>query len=433
MRCAILIAYLILLTSCQDKSTLNVNFFSADDIHHANRKLLEISMEDIYNPPVASRVFCYPNLAAYELMSHKNGFSPINTLYPNTINSFEYSNNNIDYSIAALISFTIVGKYVVFSEHLMDSLRLELINKMKSAPNKTVKTSIKYAEKISAQIIKFIDDDNYAKVKSNDFYTLKNTDSSWILTPPTFEQPLEPNWLNLRQLAVGAVDTLSFIKRPTFSTEKSSDFYKAALEVYEFSKKPNLKPYHDIALHWDCNPNEYVNSGHNTFFLHKLSPPGHWINITKILCQKNNADFELSVKAYALVSTSIFDGMIACWHIKYTEELIRPVSYINRYIDPMWQPFIQTPPFPEFTSGHSTVSGAGSQVLDLLFTNTEFDDNTEVEFDLPIRKYSSIRQAGEEASNSRFYGGIHYKFGVDNGLDQGRKIGKIVHDKLNYQ
>lgn len=432
MRYAILIAYLIVFTSCHDNTSIHLSFFSAEDIHDANRKLLEISMEDIYNPPVASRVFCYPNLAAYELMSHKNGFSPINTLYPNTINDFEYSNKNIDYSIASLISFTIVGKYVVFSEHLMDSLRLELTLKMNTVPKTTVKTSIKYAEKISAQIIKFIDDDNYAKVKSNDFYTLKNTDSSWILTPPTFEQPLEPNWLNLRPLAVGAVDTLSYIPRPTFSTEKSSEFYKAALEVYEFSKKPNLKPYHDIALHWDCNPNEYVNSGHNTFFLHKLSPPGHWINITKILCQKNNADFELSVKAYALVSTSIFDGMIACWHIKYTEELIRPVSYINRYIDPMWQPFIQTPPFPEFTSGHSTVSGAGSQVLDLLFTNTEFDDDTEVEFDLPIRKYSSIRQAGEEASNSRFYGGIHYKFGVDNGLDQGRKIGKIVYGKLNY-
>jgi len=431
MRITCITVYLVILISCNEKAIELTPFFTSDDIHHANRKLLEISMEDIYNPPVASRVFCYPNLAAYEVNSHKNGFSPINKIYPNTITEFEFSNNNIDYSIAALISFTTVGKYVVFSEHLMDSLRLELTQKMNTAPKTTVKKSIKYAEKISAQIIQFIDNDNYAKVKSDDFHTLKNTDSSWVLTPPTFEQPLEPNWLNLRPLAVGSVDTLSYIKRPAFSIEKSSEFYKAALEVYEFSKKEDLKPYHDIALHWDCNPNEYVNVGHNTIFLHKLSPPGHWINITKILCQNNNADFDLSVKAYALVSISIFDGMIACWYIKYTEDLIRPVSYINRYIDPMWQPFIQTPPFPEFTSGHSTVSGAGSQVLGLLFSETEFEDDTEVEFDLPIRKYTSIKQAGEEASNSRFYGGIHYRFGVDNGLDQGKSIGNIVFNKLN--
>lgn len=426
-----LYALFIFFVSCQEKPKDFSQFFTAEDIHHVNRKLLEVSMEDIFNPPVASRVFCYPNLAAYEVISHKNGFSPINTLYPNTLQNIEYANTKIDYSIAALMAYTQIAKKLVFSEHLMDSLNIVLLEKLKSADNKIVKNSLKYADKISAQISSFIEDDNYEKVKSDDFHTLSDTDSSWVLTPPTFEQPLEPNWKNLRPLVIGKVDTLSYIPKPNFSADTSSDFYKAAYDVYQFSKKSDAKPFHDIALHWDCNPNEYFNKGHSTYFIHKLSPPAHWVNITKIICQKNNADFDSAVKAYALVTTAIFDGMVACWHIKFTEDLIRPVTYINRYIDPTWQPFIQTPPFPEFTSGHSTVSGAGSQVLASLFSPTPFDDDTEVEFGLPIRRYNNVVEAGQEASNSRFYGGIHYQFGVDNGLDQGRNIGKLVLKKLN--
>lgn len=431
MKYYLFVALFLFLLSCQDKKTDIPQFFTAGDIHYANRKLLEVSMEDIFNPPVATRVFCYPNLAAYEIFSHKTGYSPINDIYPGSITNIKPQNHHIDYSIAALVAFTIIGKQVVFSEHLMDSLYLHWMKKTQQTDAKILRQSIQYAEKMAAQISDFIDNDNYAKVKSDDFHTLRESDSSWVLTPPTFEQPLEPNWKNLRPLVVGNVDTLAYIPKPRFSSDPDSDFYKAALDVYEFSKNPDLKPYQDIALHWDCNPNEYVNRGHSTYFIHKLSPPAHWVNITKIICQKNNAGFDQAVKAYAMVTSAIFDGMIACWHIKYTEDLIRPVTYINRYIDPSWQPFIQTPPFPEFTSGHSTVSGAGSQVLASLFPLTPFDDDTEVEFGLPVRSYNDVVQAGLEASNSRFYGGIHYQFGVDNGLEQGKNIGNMVVNKWN--
>ena len=126
----------------------------------------------------------------------------------------------------------------------------------------------------------------------------------------------------------------------------------------------------------------------------------------------------------------MFDGIIACWHTKYTEELIRPVTYINRYIDNTWQPYIQTPPFPEFTSGHSVVSGCSSSILDAMFPKTPFVDYTEVRFGLPSRSFKSVHDAGEEASLSRYYGGIHYKFGIDNGLEQGRNIGRHILEKM---
>ena len=150
------------------------------------------------------------------------------------------------------------------------------------------------------------------------------------------------------------------------------------------------------------------------------------MGIAKNLCQITQADFEKTLLTYASITSAMFDCIISCWHTKYTEELIRPVTYINRYIDETWQPFIQTPPFPEYTSGHSVVSGCSSSILNELFPEVAFVDYTEVEFGLPARKFSSVHEAGEEASLSRYYGGIHYKFGIDNGLAQGRKIGKHV-------
>lgn len=122
----------------------------------------------------------------------------------------------------------------------------------------------------------------------------------------------------------------------------------------------------------------------------------------------------------------MFDGIVSCWTTKYENDLIRPVTYINRYIDRTYEPYIQTPPFPEFTSGHSVASGTATSVLAHLYNNSAFIDSTEVEFGYPARKFESISQAGLEASNSRFYGGIHYKYGVDNGLEQGRRIGNHI-------
>jgi hypothetical protein len=431
MKYLILFVPILLFLSCKNDKKIYTEHFKADDIHFLNRKMLEISMEDVFNPPVASRVFCYPNLAAFEVLSHKKNISPINTLYPNTIKTIISDTANIDYSIAAVYAYLKIGKLMVFSEHLMDSLHHEIDNRTKTVEQKIVLQSKEYANKVCQDMMAFINHDQYEKVKSDDFYTLKNTDSSWVLTPPTYTQPLEPNWKNLRTLAIGKVDTLSYINKPNFSKDKNSDFYKAALAVYNQSKTSDKEAMHNIALHWDCNPNEYNNKGHNTYFVHKISPPGHWVNITKILCQNNNASLEKTIKSYALVTTSIFDAMIACWHIKYKEELLRPVSYINRYIDATWQPFIETPPFPEYTSGHSSVSGASAQVLSSLFNNTKFTDDTEVEFGLPKRSFDNVNLAAEEASISRFYGGIHYKFGVDNGLAQGKKIGNIILNKLN--
>ena len=171
--------------------------------------------------------------------------------------------------------------------------------------------------------------------------------------------------------------------------------------------------------------------GHVMFATKKISPGGHWMNITNVACKKANADFVQSAEAYARVSIALIDAFMSCWDEKYRSKLIRPESYINQYIDEDWMPVLQTPPFPEYTSGHSVISAASAVTLTELFgDNFSFTDSTEVEFGLTVRNFKSFIEASEEAAISRMYGGIHYRPAVEEGMKEGREIGKYILQKV---
>ncbi|MGB5819724.1 MAG: vanadium-dependent haloperoxidase, partial [Saonia sp.] len=160
----------------------------------------------------------------------------------------------------------------------------------------------------------------------------------------------------------------------------------------------------------------------------------HWIGIAKISSRKTNSDFNKTVFAYTKTSIAIADAFISCWDEKYRSNLIRPETLINQHLDENWQPILQTPPFPEYTSGHSVVSGAAATALtDIFGDNFAFDDDTEVAFGLPIRSFSSFNKAADEAAISRMYGGIHYRAAVEIGVKQGRDLGKFVLGKLQMK
>ena len=136
-------------------------------------------------------------------------------------------------------------------------------------------------------------------------------------------------------------------------------------------------------------------------------------------------------EAYACMAVVIADSFINCWDEKYKSKVIRPETYINQYIDQNWMPLLQTPPFPEYTSGHSVVSNASAIMLAKLFgSNLAFTDSTEVEFSIPARQFASFKAAADEAAMSRFYGGIHYMPSIVNGVDEGIRIGEFALAKL---
>lgn len=148
--------------------------------------------------------------------------------------------------------------------------------------------------------------------------------------------------------------------------------------------------------------------------------------------KKAKADYVQAAEAYVRVAISLADAFLSCWDEKYRSKQIRPETYINQYMDENWVPLLQTPPFPEYTSGHSVISSSAAITLTNLFgDNFPFTDSTEIEFGIEARSFSSFIQASEEASISRFYGGIHYRQAIDNGVLEGKEVGNFILRKMN--
>jgi hypothetical protein len=241
---------------------------------------------------------------------------------------------------------------------------------------------------------------------------------------------VEPHWNKIRTFVLDSVGQFKPAPPTPFSIDKSSKFYAEAIEVYELGKTLS-EEQRQIASFWDCNPFVMNVKGHVMFATKKISPGGHWMNITNVACTKSKADFVQSSEAYVRVALSLIEGFISCWDEKYRSKVVRPETYINQYIDENWIPLLQTPPFPEYTSGHSVISTASAVALTKLFgDNFAFTDSTEVEFGMPSRNFASFFQASEEAAISRLYGGIHYRPAVEQGVLEGRALGEFVASKI---
>jgi hypothetical protein len=289
---------------------------------------------------------------------------------------------------------------------------------------------VEYGNKVAAYVLGWAGKDHYKETRSEPKYDLSNDAGSWKPTPPAYMKAVEPHWSEMRTFLIDSAR--QFMPHPPtpFSPEKGSAFYKDAMEVYDAGLKLTDEQK-AIANFWDCNPFKMNVNGHLMYATKKISPGGHWINITSVACQKAGADLIRSAEAYAWVSIVIADAFISCWDEKYRSKAIRPETYINQYISPDWMPLLQTPPFPEYTSGHSVVSACAAEVLSKLFGSSfAFTDSTEVEFGLSPRAFTSFRQAAAEAAISRFYGGIHFKPAIDHGLEEGKKIGMFVVGRM---
>jgi PAP2 superfamily len=421
--------------SCKKETKIVV---SANEYHAAVDNVTQIMLHDIFSPPVASRIFLYPNVAAYEVISQNS--KTYNSLQ-NQIHGLDSipkldSKLGINQKIAALVAHMEVSKQLVFSEDLVEKFRDSLYQKWTSENEKEFEISKEYGLKVADRIKKWIGKDNYKQTRTLQKFTVNADDKGrWQPTPPAYMDAIEPHWREIRTLVLDSASQCKPIPAFPFSLDKNSAFFKQAKEVYdssiEVAKKGDSCEEIQIAKFWDCNPYATVSQGHMTFAKKKITPGGHWMGIVKIACKQSNADFEKTVFAYTKTSIGIFEGFISCWDEKFRSNVVRPETIINQTIDENWKPLLQTPPFPEYTSGHSVVSTCSATILATIFgENFGFADDTEVQFGLPIRKYKSFDEASKEASKSRFYGGIHYRAAIENGILQGKKVGDLINLKL---
>ena len=281
----------------------------------------------------------------------------------------------------------------------------------------TVTASRSQGQAIANHVLAWAATDGGAEVTNMGFpasWPAPDAPSDWVPTSVVRQQqtPLLPSWGENRPLAVPAGDACSLPPPPAYATAPDSAFYAEAMAVH--TATANLTPDQlAIARFWSDDP------------MLSPTPPGHWITIARIVLDDQDADAIRRADTLARVGIGLADALIACWQAKFAFDLLRPITYIRAQIDSSFTPILITPPFPEYPSGHSTLSGAAAEVLTALFgPDLAFVDTTHEDDGLPARSFANFREAAAEAGISRLYGGIHFPAAIDLGLDQGRCVAK---------
>ena len=404
-------------------------------LHDLNTLLINTVMVDFFTPPVASRIYSYPNIAFYECIRLDDPSLPTFTGKLNGLGKLPAPplNNKIDNLVSAAISFSYVAQNLVGSEYKLEEWRQNFIDSLllKARGNaELIKSSLLYGKLVADSVFAWVKRDNYNQSRGMPRFTLSKEAGTWQPTPADYAQAIEPHWNTIRPFTLTSPSQFSPKEKLVFSLKKNSPFYKSMKEVYNIVVKLDTAQK-ATAKYWDDNPNVSVNLGHLNYFIHKISPGGHWLMITKQACEEKKESVSRSSLAYTLTSIALLDGFISCWDEKFKSNLIRPITVINDHVDKNWQPYIQTPPFPEFTSGHAVISNAAATVLTALFgDNYEFTDQTEIPFGNEPRHFKSFYEASAEVSLSRVYGGIHYPATARISIVQGKEVGKYVLQTL---
>lgn len=402
---------------------------------HAVNAVTMVMVHDVVGPPVAARYYAYVMLGAYNIVAANNKNIPelqkfIKDYKANS--TLDTISLKYDYKIAAFYSILETAKLLLPSGFMMtdDQDAFMQLLKKTNIDSTIIQNSIKVAKLASAAAVAFSKTDHYSQLSALKRYTPIKDESKWYPTPPGYFEALEPNWKTIRTMVIDSANQYKPAPLIPFSKDTSSAFYKQVKAVYDVSKHLSTEQI-NIALFWDCNPFAITTSGHMAIGYKKISPGGHWMHVTGLVTRQAGLDFDHSIEVTTLVGVTLMDAFISCWEEKFTSNRIRPETFINRYMDVKWQPVLQTPPFPEYTSGHAVISNASAEMLTyLLGDNFAYTDNTEIPFGSGQRDFKSFRQAAAEASMSRFYGGIHYMQSIENGNAQGKKVGNAIITKI---
>jgi len=405
-------------------------------LHRNMKQLTEVIIHDAFGPPVASRIYAYTSLAAYEAIRFDEPGYPSLT---NQFNGFPVmplpeKNKHYNYLLAATKAFFTVAENITFSKDTLLNYENRLLTDFKALMDEEAfNRSLALGDSVGKIILQRAAKDNYKQTRGMAKFLGSNDPGKWRPTPPDYMDASEPYWAMIKPLALDSSSQFKCPAPPAYNADKKSDFYKMANEVYSVTMALTDEQK-TITRYWDDNPFVMEHSGHLMYANKKITPPGHWIGITGIASKLKELNAVETAQAYSLTAASMFDTFIACWEEKYRSQVVRPVTVINELIDRNWQPILQTPPFPEYTSGHSGISAAAAAVLAKRFGNNfAFEDTSDLDYIGMKRNFTSFQQAAQEASISRVYGGIHYRKSVDAGARQGMMIGEFVNSKVRLR
>ncbi len=380
-----------------------------------------------YTPPVASRAFAYLGVTAFESVAsgssdlqsvtgQLNGLTPA----PQREAGKAYDEAVVVQAAMAFATENFFGNTGPTGHHAMAALEAKLkANVAAGVPADVVARSEAYGQAVAAHILAWSQDDGGAVIENLGFpmdYELIKGPAHWVPTSTIALQqaPLLPGWGRNRSFAMPSGAACALPAPPEYSEDKTSEFFKQGLEVYE--TKQNLTPeQRAIARFWSDDA------------MLSTTPPGHWIAIALQIFERDTVGLDQSVDVLMRLGVAAADAFIGCWSGKFQYDLLRPVTYIRRTMDAKWESTLTTPPFPEYPSGHSTLSAAAATVMTEAFgENFAFEDATGQKDGLKPRTFPSFWAAANEAGISRLYGGIHFRAAIERGLEQGRCIGKFA-------
>jgi hypothetical protein len=434
--CFVLLYLLIVITGCRQKKEVKPLPPDAEILHQNQDLLTQVIIYDVFTPPVASRIYVYTSLASYEAIRFSKegapsiaeklkGFEKINMPRPEKGKTYNYT------LAATKAFFTVVRNVKVFSVDSLKSYEESLFDSFKATMDDSVyQRSVAFGDTIGKVILVRAKADGYLKSRGKPKFLGSNDPGKWRPTPPDYMDGVEWCWNTMKPFVLDSAAQFTPPRPPQFSKDTNSVFFKQVKEVYTIAK--NLTEEQKlIARYWDDNPFVMEHSGHLMFANKKITPGGHWMGIAAIAAKETKADAVKTAETYSLTSIALFDAFIACWDEKYRSNYIRPVTVIDESIEQTWTPFLQTPPFPEYTSGHSTITRSAATVLTNLYgDHFAFQDTSDLRYIGLQRHFDSFVQAADEASISRVYGGIHYRNSVDQGANTGRKVGELIIEKV---
>ncbi|WP_183565263.1 vanadium-dependent haloperoxidase [Mucilaginibacter sp. SP1R1] len=427
LKVGLFIFILGIMSACNKKQIANID--EAALIHKNLGVLTKVIIYDGFTPPVAARIYGYTSLATYETIRFKDPkYLSITSQLKKFGNSAQPSKNKrYDFTLAATKAYFTVAKKLIFSIDTIKKYEYEVYAQYKDNLDRDVyERSINFGEQVAAYIIKRSKQDNYLSTRAAPKFLGSMDPGQWHPSPPDYMDGVEVYWDKLVTFSIDSSAQFPPPVPPPYSKSDKSLYIKQIKEVYQINK--HLTPgQKEIAKFWDDNPFVIAHSGHMTYAQKKITPGGHWMGITTIACKQTNADAVKTAQAYAMASIAIYDAFICSWYQKYKYNYNRPVNEINWLIDSNWLPFLQTPPYPEYTAGHPTISRATSIILTHLFgDNFSYQDTSELKYIGLQRHFDSFLKASEETTISRVYGGIHYKNTVDISALQGKKIGDYI-------
>lgn len=375
-----------------------------------------------FSPPIASRAFGYAGVALHDALvpglSGRTAITPHvgGRERPARSGDDAYHWPTVANSALATILRRLFPTASSANQAAIDALEARFTDEARAAvPGTAVERSAARGVMVARETYEWSTTDGGHQGFARNFppYVIEAAPGVWEPTPPGFSVALQPFWGQNRPFAIPSAEACSPGPPPPYSEDPSSTFYREAYEVYVAGRR--LTPEQEtIARFWSDDAGQTA------------TPPGHSVSILTQVLRRRAVPLDQAAEAYAKVGMAVSDAFIACWWTKYRYNLLRPVSYIRRVIDPAWTPLLTTPPFPEYTSGHSAQSAAAAQVVTDLLGDVPFTDRTHEARGFEARSFSSFFDAAQEAAISRLYGGIHYRAGIERGIEQGIMVGRYV-------